>query len=145
MTRKVSQKGRFRDGNRACSAKAPLTLLTMNQPKAPVIVFRPAGRILPRKPKGPRLSTIIGTPNFGPQDERTACVSEPSRLPTTMAVAASHMLRPKSVIAMMPTKMVANSRFGESQVQKRSMGLPWRSRCGMYSTPPGSTVATLSP
>jgi len=55
----------------AWRANAPLTLLTMNQPIVPVKAFRPAGRMLPRKPKAPRLSTIMGTPNLGPHDERT--------------------------------------------------------------------------
>ena len=87
ITRKVSQKGRFADGRRAWSAKAPLTLLTMNQPKAPVKALRPAGRMLPRKPKAARLSTIMGTPNFGPHEETTAWVSEPRRLPMMIAVA----------------------------------------------------------
>src|SRR5260370_30064821 len=114
ITRKVSQKGRFRLGNSAWMAKAPLTLLTMNQPKAPVKAFSPAGRTLPRKPNAPRLSTIIGTPNLGPQDETTAWVTEPRSVPTMMAVAASHRLRPKRVIARAPTEKVADSRLGES-------------------------------
>jgi hypothetical protein len=48
-------------------------------------------------------------------------------VPTMIAVAASHMLRPNRVIAMTPTNTVANSRLGESQVQKSWIGLPWRS------------------
>src|SRR5213076_1288819 len=81
MTRKPSQN---HDGPRltsASSAKAPLTLLTMNQPMDPVKALRPAGRMLPRKPNAPRLSTIMGTPNLGPQDDRTQWVSDPSALP----------------------------------------------------------------
>ena len=129
----------------ACSANAPLTLFTMNQPMEPVNALRPAGKMLPRKPKAPRLSTIIGTPNFGPNDERAACVSDPRAVPTMIAIAVSPKLSPKTAIPRTPTKMVANSRFGESQVQNRSIGLPCLSLKAMYSTPPGSTVATASP
>src|SRR2546430_6822568 len=145
MTRNPSQNQESGSPTSASRANEPLTLLTMNQPNAPVIVFRPAGRILPRNPNAPRLATIIGTPNFGPQDERIACVNDPRAEPISTAVAVCHRLRPNRVIAIVPTKIVANSRFGESHVQKRSIGFPWRSLRAMYSTPPGSTVATLSP
>src|SRR5919204_6086160 len=121
ITRNASQNGTvtFTSSAIAWSANAPLTLLTMNQPKAPVNALSPAGRMLPRNPNGPRLSTIIGTPNLGPQDDTTACVSEPTAVPTMIAVAASQMLRPKRLMAMTPTKTVANSRFGDSHVQNR--------------------------
>src|SRR5438093_10234201 len=147
MMKKVTAKGRstFTRRNSACSANAPLTLLTMNQPMVPVKAFRPAGRMLPRNPNAPRLSTIMGTPNFGPHDESTQCVSDPRALPRTMARNVSAKLRPNTATPSTPPQTVANSRFGESQVQKRSNGFPWRSRSEMYSTPPGSTVATLSP
>src|ERR1700687_4257825 len=134
MTRKANQNGTFVDENSACKAKAPLTLLTMNQPKEAVIPFRPAGRMLPRKPKGPRLMTIIGTPNFGPHDDRTPCERDPRAVPTLIPVADCHRFRPKKATAITPMKTVANSRFGESQVQKRSIGLPCLSRSAMYST-----------
>ena len=39
-----------------------------------------------------------------------------------------------------PTKTVANSRFGDVQVQKSCMGRPCRSASGMNSAPPGSTA-----
>ena len=117
----------------------------MNQPKEAVIPFRPAGRMLPRKPNAPRLSTIIGTPNFGPHEESTACVMDPSAVPTMMAVAACHRFRPRKATAMTPMKTVENSRLGESHVQNIWIGLPCLSLSAMYSTPPGSTVATLSP
>jgi len=96
----------------------------MNQPIVPVNAFKPAGRMLPRKPKAPRLSTIIGTPNFGPHDESTQWVSDPSALPTTIATAVCQKLRPKTATPRTPTKTVANSRFGDSHVQNRSIGLP---------------------
>ena len=117
----------------------------MNHPMEPVNALRPAGRMLPRNPNAPRLSTIMGTPNFGPHEERTAWVSDPRAVPTTIATAVSQKLRPKTAMPSTPTNTVANSRFGESHVQKRSIGLPWRSLSDMYSTPPGSTVATFSP
>jgi len=73
MMRKAIENGRLRliSPPSAWRANAPLTLLTMNQPIVPVNAFRPAGRMLPRKPNAPRLSTIIGTPNFGPHEEST--------------------------------------------------------------------------
>jgi len=54
-------------------------------------------------------------------------------------------LPPKTVTPSTPTKTVANSMLGETQVQKRSRGDPCRSASGMYSTPPGSTAITRSP
>ena len=105
MIKNVTANGRLTlmSSASACSANAPLTLLTMNQPIVPVNAFRPAGRMLPRKPKAPRLSTIIGTPNFGPHDERTQCVSEPSALPTTMATAVCQKLSPNTAMPRTPT------------------------------------------
>jgi hypothetical protein len=52
---------------------------------------------------------------------------------------------PKNQTPMMPTKMVANSMFGDTQVQNCCSGFPCRSPSGMNSAPPGSTAATLSP
>jgi hypothetical protein len=52
---------------------------------------------------------------------------------------------PKNQIPMTPTKIVANSMFGDTQVQNCCKGLPWRSLRGMNSAPPGSTAATLAP
>jgi len=75
----------------------------MNQPIVPVNAFNPAGRILPRKPKAPRLSTIIGTPNFGPHEESTKCVAEPRALPTTMASAVCQKLSPNTATPRTPT------------------------------------------
>ena len=46
----------------AFSAKAPLTLLTANQPTPATSELMPAGRMLPRKPNPSRDSTICGTP-----------------------------------------------------------------------------------
>src|SRR5213083_195970 len=81
MTRNPSQNHESGRPTRASSANEPLTLLTMNQPNAPVTVFKPAGRMFPRNPNAPRLATIIGTPNLGPQDERIACVNDPGPEP----------------------------------------------------------------
>src|SRR5487761_165562 len=124
MTRKAIQKGGFMDGSRAWSAKAPLTLLTMNQPKEAVRPLSAAGNMLPRKPKAPRLSTIIGTPNFGPHEDRMPCARDPRAVPTMMAVAACHRVRTRNATAMTPMNTVANSRFGESHVQNIWIGLP---------------------
>ena len=57
---------------RVTRAKVPLTLLTMNQPKLAVSQLSPAGRKFPKKPNAARPSTICGTPNRGPIDERMA-------------------------------------------------------------------------
>src|SRR6202011_1670691 len=86
--------GDSQDGtpSNADSAKAPLTLLTANHPTPAVMDIRPAGRMLPRKPKAERPCTIWGTPNLGPQLERTACDSAPSALPTTTARATVQKL-----------------------------------------------------
>ena len=46
---------------------------------------------------------------------------------------------------MKPTKTVANSMFGEVQVQNSCKGRPCRSLSGMNSAPPGSTAMTFSP
>lgn len=48
-------------------------------------------------------------------------------------------------IGSTPTNTVANSKFGEVQVQKRLSGRPCRSFNGMNSAPPGSTAAILVP
>ena len=45
----------------------------------------------------------------------------------------------------MPTAIVANSMFGEVQVQSSWRGVPCRSSSGMNSTPPGSTATVLAP
>ena len=62
-----------------------------------------------------------------------------------MAVAACQRFKPRNATAMTPMNTVANSRFGESQVQNIWIGLPCLSFKAMYSTPPGSMVATFSP
>src|SRR5689334_2028631 len=46
---------------------------------------------------------------------------------------------------MTPTKIVANSRFGDIQVQNRFSGRPCRSFSGMKPAPPGSTATTRAP
>ena len=56
---------------RACRASAPLMLLTANQPTPATIALSPDGRMLPRKPKPVRLSTIWHKPSFGPQVDST--------------------------------------------------------------------------
>src|SRR5262249_18341535 len=69
----------------------------------------------------------------------------PSAVPSISATAASAKPIPKNATGRKPTKMVANSRFADIHVQKSWSGLPWRSRSGMYSMPPGSTATTRSP
>ena len=72
-------------------------------------------------------------------------MTEPSAVPTSSASAACQKFRPKNATPMTPTKTVANSKFGEVQVQNSCSGLPCRSFSGMNSAPPGSTEATFSP
>src|SRR5215469_15494544 len=129
----------------ALSANAPLTLLTANQPTPATRELIPAGRILPSLPKLIRDSTICGTPNNGPRSARAAIDSEPSAVPSTIASAVSQKFRPKNQTPMNPTKTVANSMFGDTQVQNCCSGLPCRSASGMYSAPPGSIFATFAP
>ncbi len=71
--------------------------------------------------------------------------SEPSAEPSTIASVAIQNDWPKNQTPMMPTKIVANSMFGDTQVQNCWSGLPWRSLSGMNSAPPGSTAATFEP
>ncbi len=129
----------------ALSANAPLTLLTANQPTPATSALMPAGRTLPRKPKPIRDSTICGTPNSGPRADRKPIDSEPSALPSTIARVAIQNDWPKNQTPMTPTKTVANSMFGDTQVQNCCSGLPCRSLSGMNSAPPGSTAATFAP
>ena len=72
-------------------------------------------------------------------------VTPPIALPRMSASAAAQKLRPKSETASTPTKIVANSMFGEVQVQNSCSGRPCRSFSGMNSAPPGSTVMTWVP
>jgi hypothetical protein len=48
----------------------------------------------------------------------------PSALPSTIASTDCQKLRPNAATARMPTKMVANSMFGDVQVQKSRSGRP---------------------
>ena len=72
-------------------------------------------------------------------------VMPPIALPRIRASAASQKPRPNPATASTPTKIVANSMFGEVQVQKSWIGLPCRSLSGMNSAPPGSTAMTCVP
>jgi hypothetical protein len=72
-------------------------------------------------------------------------VNEPIPVPSTIASRACQKLRPKNATPMTPTNTVANSKFGEVQVQNSCNGLPCRSLSGMNSAPPGSMVAMLVP
>ena len=72
-------------------------------------------------------------------------MTEPSPVPITMASTACQKFSPKMATPMTPTKTVANSKFGEVQVQNSWIGRPCRSSSGMNSAPPGSTAATLVP
>ena len=72
-------------------------------------------------------------------------MTEPSPVPTTMASSACQKFSPKNATPITPTNTVANSKFGEVQVQNSCSGLPCRSFSGMNSAPPGSTAAILVP
>ena len=61
----------------------------------------------------------------------------------TMPATACQKLMPYTATASTPTKIVANSRLGEVQVQNNWLGLPWRSASAMNSFPPGSTATIL--
>ena len=119
----------------ALSASAPLTLFTANQPMPATRALIPAGMMLPQKPNPRRLSTICGTPYVGPLVDRMPWVMEPSVVPIKIARNVAQKLRPKKTTPMKPTKTVANSMFGEVQVQKSCSGRPWRSLSGMNSAP----------
>src|SRR5216684_3134606 len=99
------------------SANVPLTLLTMNQPKLAVSQLSAAGRKFPKNPKEARPSTIWGTPKRGPMVERIACVMEPMRLPSVTPKTVGQNPPPKTAIGRTPTNTVANSIFGDIQVQ----------------------------
>ncbi len=126
-------------------ASAPLTLLTANQPTPATIALSPAGSALPNQPKPIRDRIICGTPNAGPRADSTPWLAEPSAVPSTMAATACQNDCPNATTASTPTKMVANSRFGDIQVQNRSSGRPCRSDNGMNSAPPGSTATMREP
>ena len=66
-------------------------------------------------------------------------------MPSTIASTVAQKLRPKNDDREKPTKTVANSMFGEVQVQNSCSGRPCRSLSGMNSAPPGSTAMTFSP
>src|SRR5439155_9880401 len=97
------------------SARAPDTLLTANQPMPAVTDCRPAGRMLPQKPKGIRESTICGTPYRGPRADRMPWKTEPTTVPNTREATAFQKVRPNAATDKMPTKTVANSKFGDIQ------------------------------
>ena len=62
-----------------------------------------------------------------------------------MARTVCQKLIPNAATPSTPTKIVANSMLGETQVQNSCSGLPCRSCSGMNSAPPGSTATTLEP
>ena len=78
-----------------CSASAPLIELTANQPTPATTALSPDGRMLPRKPKPVRLSTIWHSPSRGPQVESTACATEPASVPITIASTLCQNVSPK--------------------------------------------------
>ena len=129
----------------AARASPPLTLFTANQPMPAVSEFSPAGRKLPRKPNPRRLSTIWHWPVFGPQLDSTPCEIAPRPVPMAIASTACQNVSPKNSTQMMPTNTVANSMFGDVQVQSSWIGLPCRSASGIASAPPGSTAVTFAP
>src|SRR4051794_41733369 len=63
----------------------------------------------------------------------------------TIAATACQNVRPKNSTEMTPTKIVANSMFGDTHVQNICDGLPCRSASGIGSAPPGSTAVALVP
>ena len=126
-------------------ASAPDTLLTANQPMPPTIALSPAGSALPTNPKPTRESTIMGTPAAGPREESRPWVSDPRAVPTRIPRNAPRKPRLNALTASTPTKIVANSRFGEHHVQNSWRGFPCRSASGMNSAPPGSTATTRTP
>ena len=63
----------------------------------------------------------------------------------TIAATACQNVSPKNSTEMTPTKIVANSMFGDTHVQNICDGLPCRSATGIGSTPPGSTAVALVP
>ena len=131
--------------NSVDNAKAPLTLLVANHPTPAVIDINTAGTALPLNPKANRAMTIWGTPCSGPRAESRKCATAPRPVPTTMPATACQNVIPKASTASMPTKMVANSRFGDVHVQNNWLGRPCRSASAMCSLPPGSTATTRSP
>jgi hypothetical protein len=52
---------------------------------------------------------------------------------------------PNSAVVRMPTAKVAVSAFAANHSRNRSLGLPWRSRASIASSPCGSTAATFAP
>ena len=69
----------------------------------------------------------------------------PIAVPAMIPSAACQKFRPNAATASTPTKIVANSMFGELHVQNSCSGLPCRSCSGMNSAPPGSMATTRSP
>src|SRR3954453_13133407 len=127
------------------SASAPDTLLTANQPMPAVTDWRPAGRMLSQKPNDTRDCTICGIPYLGRRPDSTAWKTDPTTVPSTSDSTAYQKLSPKTATVSTPTNAVANSKFGDIQVQKILAELPCRSSSGMNSAPSDSIAATASP
>ena len=62
-----------------------------------------------------------------------------------MASAACHRLQAEDGHGEDADEDGRELEVGDSHVKKRLIGVPCLSESAMYSTPPGSTVATLSP
>ena len=73
--------------------------------------------MLPKNPNALRLITICGTPCLGPHVESRPCAPDPSAVPSTMARNDCQNDSPKNSGPRMPTPTVANSMFGDVQVQ----------------------------
>src|SRR3954453_14394484 len=127
------------------SASAPDTLLTANHPMPAGTDCSPAGRMLPQNPNDTRDCTICGTPYRGPRADSTAWKTDPTTVPSTSEATAFQKLSPKTATDSTPTNTVANSKFGDIQVQKILAELPCRSSSGMNSAPSDSIAATASP
>ena len=131
----------------ACSASAPLTLLTANQPMPATSALMPAGRMLPQEAERAAAEHHLRQARArGPQRrqhavrDRAERRAEHDRRTPPARTSARRRATPR-----MPTPTVANSMFGEVQVHSSWIGRPCRSSSGMTSTPPGSTATTLAP
>ena len=105
----------------------------------------PAGSTLPRNPKLIRDRIICGTPKSGPRAASVPIDTLPRPVPSTIAAVAAQKDSPKNQTPITPTKIVANSMFGDIHVQNCCNGVPCRSDSGMNPAPPGSMAATLLP
>src|SRR3954452_8926338 len=98
-----------------------------------------------QNPNETRDCTSCGTPDRGPRPDSTAWKTDPTTVPSTSEATAFQKLSPKTATDSTPTNTVANSKFGDIQVQNTTVGRTCRASSGMNSAPPGSIAATASP